>query len=511
MRKRFFKMVAVVLLLPLLLLALFLLVERWRGQISLASYQRGLVAQGEKLTARDFARPAPAGDNGAPTVLAAQKELAAGTVLPNHYPPRMKLTPFGRAVVGFREAEWVDDKTTYHWEDLAADLKANEPTLARIRAALGQPVLANQIDYSLGAKMSFLHLMGAKSLTYWLGAGVQLALHEGRPGAALADLTCEIQLPRLLADDRLVISELVRVALAAIARTDTWEALQADGWEDADLARIQQAWESQAFATGMAHGLEGELVFGHTTFQQARESNQVAVNTIYGMQQFLGDDSSQRPAWEQVVRELPGGDGLAEFLKKQVYCRIWRFAWLDQAELRSLTGTHRLLVLCRQAAANKSLAQVEPAIQRVIAGSTNRGLYDALRYPVDDAPSSLSRTLNRAMHAETERSLILCAIGLKRYALRHGALPPTLSGLVPEFLASVPYDYLDGQVIRYRSNADGTFTLYSIGDNGKDDGGDASPLPEKTGGGNLWHRKDAVWPAPALPEEVEAYRSEAKR
>ena len=42
-----------------------------------------------------------------------------------------------------------------------------------------------------------------------------------------------------------------------------------------------------------------------------------------------------------------------------------------------------------------------------------------------------------------------------------------------------------------------------------DDGGDASPLPDKTPARNLWNRKDYVWPAPARPEEVEAYWREA--
>ena len=33
---------------------------------------------------------------------------------------------------------------------------------------------------------------------------------------------------------------------------------------------------------------------------------------------------------------------------------------------------------------------------------------------------------------------------------------------------------MDGQPLRYRRNADGTFLLYSIGENGKDDGGNPS-------------------------------------
>jgi hypothetical protein len=80
---------------------------------------------------------------------------------------------------------------------------------------------------------------------------------------------------------------------------------------------------------------------------------------------------------------------------------------------------------------------------------------------------------------------------------------------MPEFIASVPTDYMDGQPMRYQSNADGSFTLYSVGEDGKDDGGDTSLLPDKTNLRILWDRKDFVWPAPAFPEEIETFRKES--
>jgi hypothetical protein len=48
--------------------------------------------------------------------------------------------------------------------------------------------------------------------------------------------------------------------------------------------------------------------------------------------------------------------------------------------------------------------------------------------------------------------------------------------------------------------------VYSIGENGKDDGGDTELAPGKTNLRNIWERKDAVWPAPASEDEVKDYR-----
>ena len=197
-----------------------------------------------------------------------------------------------------------------------------------------------------------------------------------------------------------------------------------------------------------------------------------------------------------------------------MYCRIWRFAWLDQAQLHGLKGVYGLLEINRAAAVGKSLAGVQPALARLEARleekDTNRGLYDRLRYAGAAPFFPLSRCLTKAMRAETERSTVLCAIALKRYSLRHAKPPASLDALVPEFLSAVPIDYMDGQPMRYKLLSDGSPLLYSVGDDGKDDGGDATLLPGKTSRRNLWDRKDFVWPLPATPEEVEAYRDQAK-
>ena len=63
-------------------------------------------------------------------------------------------------------------------------------------------------------------------------------------------------MPRFLAEDHLAISELVRFVIAAISRTDSWEALQADEWSDADLLR-KHRYQS---LVSLAEFVESELV-----------------------------------------------------------------------------------------------------------------------------------------------------------------------------------------------------------------------------------------------------------
>jgi hypothetical protein len=75
---------------------------------------------------------------------------------------------------------------------------------------------------------------------------------------------------------------------------------------------------------------------------------------------------------------------------------------------------------------------------------------------------------------------------------------------VPEFLPAVPRDPVDAKTLRYQPNADGTFLLYSIGKDGVDDGGDATPIPPAS----LleWQSApDWVWPEPATQLEIQNY------
>jgi hypothetical protein len=59
---------------------------------------------------------------------------------------------------------------------------------------------------------------------------------------------------------------------------------------------------------------------------------------------------------------------------------------------------------------------------------------------------------------------------------------------VPEFLEAVPIDHMSGLPLHYRITGDKEFLLYSVGEDGVDDGGDATP------GKSFWDGHDAVWP-----------------
>jgi len=67
---------------------------------------------------------------------------------------------------------------------------------------------------------------------------------------------------------------------------------------------------------------------------------------------------------------------------------------------------------------------------------------------------------------------------------------------------AVPRDPVDGQPLSYQINSDGTFLLYSIGEDGVDDGGDPSPASDTKSKSFSWRKgRDLVWPRPATPAQ----------
>ena len=84
---------------------------------------------------------------------------------------------------------------------------------------------------------------------------------------------------------------------------------------------------------------------------------------------------------------------------------------------------------------------------------------------------AVSSVVSKAGVAQTLAQNATLACAVERYRLAHGKLPEKLDALVPQFIAQLPRDVIDGQPLRYRLDGSHGFVIYSIGWNQKDDGG----------------------------------------
>jgi hypothetical protein len=185
-----------------------------------------------------------------------------------------------------------------------------------------------------------------------------------------------------------------------------------------------------------------------------------------------------------------------------VYLPAYKLTSIDQDELFYLRNMQEGIAALRLLKTHHPWAEAKQRLNllasnvNTIASSPQRFRY---LFSVMAIPNCL-RACETAVRGEVERQMTLAVIASRRFQLRHGRLPPSLEALVPEFLSAAPYDYMDAKPLGYRLKADGSYVLYSVGDDAKDDGGDPTSLPGQPGG--LWSGRDAVWLSPASESSV---------
>ena len=93
----------------------------------------------------------------------------------------------------------------------------------------------------------------------------------------------------------------------------------------------------------------------------------------------------------------------------------------------------------------------------------------SLFYPwlVDTTESSMKRECKARARVRTGQA----ALAVEASELRSYKLPDELNEIVPSFLTAIPTDPFTGQPLRYKKLAKG-YVVYSVGEDGKDDGGD---------------------------------------
>ena len=103
---------------------------------------------------------------------------------------------------------------------------------------------------------------------------------------------------------------------------------------------------------------------------------------------------------------------------------------------------------------------------------------------------------------DTRVQLLIADLAVRSYRREHGELPEALSVLVPDYITAVPHDPNSNGRLIYRVTDDG-YLLYSVGPDGKDDGGRPMADPYSDGDFVVDTRYDRLPPAPAQLQPAE--------
>ena len=341
--------------------------------------------------------------------------------------------------------------------------------LDQVTEAARRPRAQYDLRYADGPNALLPHLAIHKSMAGKLRTRSAARVAAGDTAGAAEDIDTILRLAELTGEDPTLIGYLVRVAIQSSAFSAFWDGTSQHAWSDAQLAAFQQRFEGLKQRDSLVKAFRGERLFGKTTFELMREGR-LDPDTLGAMED---DGSGHSFGWGLIPR--------AWLLQNQAY----HSKVLDQ-----VVGKLQRCDPERGIAAKGSIWETE-RVEQTVFNTANRRFHPYRIFTHLLLPSLVK------VHAKADRSLTtsrlaITVAGLERHRLATGRYPKSLDDLVPRWVPSVPLDPMDGQPLRYRINADGTFTLYGVGPNHTDDQGVFES--------NQRQDLDWVWP-PSHPTE----------
>lgn len=349
-------------------------------------------------------------------------------------------------------------------------LRPAEPKLAELRAASARPAARFNLSYDLDDPPSILlpHLGVLNGYNRVLSARASALIALGHPDEALADVELGFYLTDTIRGEPILISHLVRCAMLNRLLQPVWEGMVEGRWGTNHLARLQARLATFAILADGRTVLKGERAFGNQTIEMVRRHP-----TMLARFGSLNDAATE------------------SVLPYVLFPRGWFY--FEQVEY------NRLFNLSLGPVLNGGPASISPSALEAATRELDQALQSSPDVPWRHQHlarmllPALGRALAKSAQAQASVDLATVACALEQHRLTTGHYPEALDALAPRFLARVPTDVTEGRPLHYRTSPDHGFVLYSIGWNGKDDGGEPG---RKANGAWDSNAGDWVWKLP---------------
>jgi hypothetical protein len=455
-----------------------------RNRSALAKYKAELRAKGEKLSAEELGYPKPPEKSpGLDRLLAAAKRVGVTRFQPADF-AFMSFSGPGRVKVSWASASPMLKSPTNAaangdlWEAITMQFTNAAEITVQLREAVQTPPRYFYNDPTNFANPPRGPFVGIRAAAHWLAGDVLVALREHRLEDAEKDICALAKLVQFHREDCTLVTQMIRVAVAGLGLSATWQALQADGWNEEMLAAIQKDWEAVNLGETFEVGMVGERAFGGSLFPMMRSASSSE------RLRFFRLNVTTRPVQLRTPK-----DYFDAYMVMPFWAADSDEMFFLEHHQRSLDSIRKLHAGVPWSTINAELNSHHASLSQVFGSPMSK-----YRYPFSAiAIPSFLRAAETCVRSETQRRMTVTAIALERYKLRSGTYPPNLEALIPGFLPAVPIDLMSAKPLCYRLNADGTFKLYSVGEDARDDGGDPTPSTA-TSRFALWSGRDAVWP-----------------
>ena len=365
-------------------------------------------------------------------------------------------------------------------EDVLKALSRYDAELAELRSAATRPRTqfnTHVTEDGVSTYIPYLHPLKSAGEVVRLLAVAELSI--GKSQAAFADVNLMFRLADSPKDDPLLLSHIVRLALHTLALRTVWEGLADHRWSEAQLAHWQMSLAKLGFGVELRHAMAGERAFGNRAIDFLRRRPEMWPVL------FEESEADKLPARDLVMHGVPAG----WFYREQInYNRMFDDYFVPALPRASEQFDAGLM----QAKSVAIVTDIERSKQGIKAALQHR-TFSHILLP------GLTGVMPKACRAQAFTQLAITACALERHWLARGSYPESLAALAPELAKQIPLDPISGQPFRYERTADGRFRLWSVGWNGKDDGGTVAltGTPASKSRNINFEQGDWVWPVPA--------------
>ncbi|MBK8726030.1 MAG: hypothetical protein IPL96_08200 [Holophagaceae bacterium] len=439
-----------------LLLGLVHGVENWRGRRAWESWKRSREAAGDRYGWPAPPAPVPADQN-----FAAVPEVARAMRTDGQPFLDFRLPPEPATHTGWRVGRREDLRG---WAERfqVADLQDGLAPAASRLAVLAAAARRSQCRLPVDERADEIPgLLGFRTAAKVLRLRALDLLAKGKVEEARADVVTLLRTAKHTTTSASLISALLQLPLAESAMQPIWEGISDHRWREEDLREIQAelgrldllasfagAWRNERMSWSRGESWNLEKVAGMSAWDRAEAMNQAAV------------DGSDGPGRGRLAlwALMPSG-----WIHQNLL--TWDRMWVEHMEP------------CLDAPAHRYFPDRAEQASRAMQASAATGRHPYRFLAAIALPALLGQNL-RVAQRQTALDQARVACALERHRLRHKAYPDSLAGLAPELLDGIPVDVPAGGRLKYRRERQG-YLLYSLGSDGKDDGGRVATDPKQ--------------------------------
>jgi hypothetical protein len=341
------------------------------------------------------------------------------------------------------------------------------PDLDTLRQALARPCARMDGDYAQPFARPIPNFVRLRTVAQLSSQRAECYLLLGQPEAAWHELALVHDVCRLLQVLAVpsgrgvsLLEVMIDTAISGLYVSIVQDGLRLQVWREPELAAIQGQLKNINLLPALRDALNAERAASRRALEATPRAE---------LAKLYSAGNGREDLWDRLTDP------------RLLLIRFAPRGWLYQ-NMRAAAIANRLFGRSLDITNNQVLPQVAD-------GSTNEPRLSTSRFvPYTLLSRAALPNVLKATHTLTRTQTMVneafVACGLERYHQAHGQYPDTLEALVPQFAAKLPHDLIGGQPLRYQRVGKDSFQLYSVGWNGRDDGGASKSATEE----------DWVWP-----------------